>query len=227
MFILDLVAERDGSPPRVRGEALARLEDCVELGITPACAGRSASETPSGQRPEDHPRVCGEKSTEEDDQSAIRGSPPRVRGEAGGHSERRTLKRITPACAGRSRRMKQWTQDRKDNHRVCGEKDRRPLSVSCSMGSPPRVRGEVRVAVLVLAERRITPACAGRRRVVGRVCLAAWDHPRVCGEKRFAGISAVSSSGSPPRVRGEDDRGVLRLYAHRITPACAGRSGFG
>ncbi len=41
-----------GSPPRVRGKAVADVEQATVMRITPACAGKSEG---------DHPRVCGEK----------------------------------------------------------------------------------------------------------------------------------------------------------------------
>ena len=32
----------------------------------------------------------------------------------------------------------------------------------------------------------ITPACAGKSKILCNVIYLVWDHPRVCGEKRFA-----------------------------------------
>ena len=50
-----------GSPPRVRGEARRRCGTAAQLGITPACAGRSLSDQYWIRAKQDHPRVCGEK----------------------------------------------------------------------------------------------------------------------------------------------------------------------
>ena len=52
------------------------------------------------------------------------------------------------------------------------------------------------------------------------------DHPRVRGEKSRSATRSRTATGSPPRARGEggdisDNPGFIR-----ITPACAGRSGF-
>ena len=93
-------------------------------------------------------------------------------------------------------------------------------------GSPPRVRGEERHSRRPCPGCRITPACAGRSGLSIRRTIEGEDHPRVCGEKRFAGISAVSSRGSPPRVRGEETACRDAARALRITPACAGRRTF-
>ena len=50
-----------GSPPRVRGEGVARDEQRLEIGITPACAGRRLRLPDLSGFIQDHPRVCGEK----------------------------------------------------------------------------------------------------------------------------------------------------------------------
>ena len=52
---------REGSPPRVRGEAVDYVsnEECIR--ITPACAGRSKFLFQPCICSMDHPRVCGEK----------------------------------------------------------------------------------------------------------------------------------------------------------------------
>ena len=53
-----------GSPPRVRGKAVAQLFSEQFQRITPACAGKSAAASSSAMPRGDHPRVCGEESTE-------------------------------------------------------------------------------------------------------------------------------------------------------------------
>ena len=92
-------------------------------------------------------------------------------------------------------------------------------------GSPPRVRGEVLRFTCALSAMRITPACAGRRRWYIQSSNRAKDHPRVCGEKLWPRRSPAVVSGSPPRVRGEDDAKNFAINYQGITPACAGRRG--
>ena len=50
------------------------------------------------------------------------------------------------------------------------------------------------------------------------------DHPRVCGEKSYVGVSTLSPLGSPPRVRGKARLCRSIAVKVRITPACAGKS---
>ena len=214
----------EGSPPRVRGED-ASLGDVPRVQrITPACAGRS---NPTGavlRKSRDHPRVCGEKRMKASEHQTYLGSPPRVRGEGPNNNMTRAAFGITPACAGRSRGFARGLFISKDHPRVCGEKSIRARDGAIRRGSPPRVRGEVKLVLKLLLPLRITPACAGRRN--SRITLAQriGDHPRVCGEK-FLTISAKSHTrGSPPRVRGEDIEDSTVTMRKRITPACAGRS---
>ena len=52
-----------GSPPRVRGKGAEFERWKEELRITPACAGKSVGVMKFVHNGEDHPRVCGEKSS--------------------------------------------------------------------------------------------------------------------------------------------------------------------
>ena len=74
----------------------------VGAGITPACAGKSFSARQSGNVEQDHPRVCGEKVSNNVNVSVHRGSPPRVRGKVSSRPELHATFGITPACAGKS-----------------------------------------------------------------------------------------------------------------------------
>ena len=107
-----------------------------------------------------------------------------------------------------------------------GEKGLRVFRGGAAGGSPPRARGEALLSFPLLCPDRITPACAGRRmKPIARI-LFPEDHPRVRGEKSRSATRSRTATGSPPRARGEggdisDNPGFIR-----ITPACAGRSGF-
>ena len=85
------------------------------------------------------------------------------------------------------------------------------------------MRGEAFKVEFESPEDRITPACAGRSDsgVLGDAIEV--DHPRVCGEKCPTTGWSPSSSGSPPRVRGEAPVPLNFESGGRITPACAGR----
>ena len=91
-----------GSPPRVRGKA-GRLQTLRRWrGITPACAGKSATCPAFRTLRGDHPRVCGEKACGRASPRGVKGSPPRVRGKVATWVKARMREGITPACAGKS-----------------------------------------------------------------------------------------------------------------------------
>ena len=50
-----------GSPPHARGKEIAVPIPTVEVGITPACAGKRPSPMPPLAAKRDHPRMRGEK----------------------------------------------------------------------------------------------------------------------------------------------------------------------
>ena len=136
------------------------------LRITPACAGKSLSISFSVAFFRDHPRVCGEKSTQESFTEGSEGSPPRVRGKGPGFRVKGFPCGITPACAGKRPGFLRFAVRPQDHPRVCGEKHLHPATVTAALGSPPRVRGKARICRFSGARRRITPACAGKRAFV-------------------------------------------------------------
>ena len=131
-----------GSPPRVRGKVPYQKDKIKQRGITPACAGKRMCITTWDSQNRDHPRVCGEKVPCADGCGPLKGSPPRVRGKAGGSSGVCLIMGITPACAGKSSSAGSVWQSSRDHPRVCGEKFKCRVSVAIFSGSPPRVRGK-------------------------------------------------------------------------------------
>ena len=69
-----------GSPPRVRGKDHDDDRRKRNVRITPACAGKRCRSSNRFSANQDHPRVCGEKSSTLIITSGATGSPPRVRG---------------------------------------------------------------------------------------------------------------------------------------------------
>ena len=71
-----------GSPPHVRGKVYYNSVGKINLGITPACAGKRNYPYVYRLCRWDHPRMCGEKSVKISPPWNIMGSPPHVRGKA-------------------------------------------------------------------------------------------------------------------------------------------------
>ena len=147
-----------------------------------------------------------------------------MRGKGKNLSVYHTMRRITPARAG-----KRWTRSpvstsSRDHPRACGEKNIVRKASFDPQGSPPRVRGKVSSSVLVPVSMRITPARAGKSYHSRNVLVIVRDHPRACGEKTAVTINQLRQAGSPPRVRGKDCRSFYKPPFQRITPARAGKS---
>ena len=153
--------------PHVLGKDTRRQRDDSVRGITPACAGKRKACLHKAHCKKDHPRVCGEKYCYGAGYDREVGSPPRVRGKGRFQLQRFTRCRITPACAGKSKRIKPTGRSARDHPRVCGEKHIRDCHAPCVKGSPPRVRGKGKPALAVVCHDRITPACAGKSLYLG------------------------------------------------------------
>ena len=111
----------------------------------------------------------------------------------------------------------------RDHPRVCGEKSESNRTYDARVGSPPRMRGKVRMERSVKSGSGITPAYAGKSPAADAAAEYIRDHPRVCGEKGVKGLSVNSLPGSPPRMRGKDLRDLVKMPFVRITPAYAGK----
>ena len=192
------------SPPRMRGKVWLHQKPGRVPGITPAYAGKRASQLCAGLAPRDHPRVCGEKARTLIVQDEPQGSPPRMRGKV--HCPRSRL--------GRTR----------DHPRVCGEKMNQSSSHRWVTGSPPRMRGKVSGQKLWMVLCGITPAYAGKRSTATKYFQQIRDHPRVCGEKCSSKLFVKELSGSPPRMRGKVNAIFPPPGQPGITPAYAGKS---
>ena len=168
----------------MRGKVLGASKGCDGVGITPACAGKSASHGCGSRGWRDHPRVCGEKCYNGVVKIFSRGSPPRMRGKADEDFLRHCWQRITPAYAGKS------------NPLITNQ-------LRCH-GSPPRMRGKDPLESVFDQLSGITPAYAGKRRRTADGSISNGDHPRVCGEKATWSPPSTTQAGSPPRMRGKD-----------------------
>ena len=110
--------------------------------------------------------------------------------------------------------------------RMCGKdygsKSYRPRR----MGSPPHVRERQDNYGDSLAPSRITPACAGKTNFNIPQELIDRDHPRMCGKDLSFLKIQFSCRGSPPHVRERLYPDHSCILCGRITPACAGKTGF-
>ncbi len=71
---------------------------------------------------------------------------------------------------------------------------------------------------------RITPAYAGKSKVLPLSDHIQKDHPRLCGEKAWQSSKINGIKGSPPPMRGKAECPDRLPDPERITPAYAGKS---
>ena len=151
--------------------------------ITPAYAGKRILPGSLRACSGDHPRVCGEKFSRTSCITRRKGSPPRMRGKVKAWKNEGVKTRITPAYAGKSSTLLNFSTTEWDHPRVCGEKNRSNMENRNKLGSPPRMRGKVLLLQFCDFSCRITPAYAGKSFGRNFIKVSPWDHPRVCGEK--------------------------------------------
>ena len=165
---------KEGSPPRMRGKALAFRSYSLAVRITPAYAGKSNRGAAVRPYIQDHPRVCGEKL------SVL--------------TNLKACTWITPAYAGKSLCALPCVVCPGDHPRVCGEKSPLLMLRKKNWGSPPRMRGKVHIRPTPIRRIGITPAYAGKRLKRSRSTVSPVAivplFPSVCNKP-------VVSDGSP------------------------------
>ena len=169
--------------------------------------------------------MCGEHLLATGYQLPPLGSSPRVRGTHMLQCRDGRLRGIIPACAGNTSRPNAEPESWRDHPRVCGEHDTRGIRRLHNSGSSPRVRGTRCAPSKPVHLTGIIPACAGNTLPgAGRV-QPHRDHPRVCGEHPWRGLSRFLVLGSSPRVRGTLCAAMISSCITGIIPACAGNTG--
>ena len=111
-----------GSPPLARGKVVEFFAELFALGITPACAGKSAQGDSDDAGRWDHPRLRGEKGKTLRSATYGQGSPPLARGKAHVRACDRICSRITPACAWKRSCFRSAPPMSQDHPRLRGEK---------------------------------------------------------------------------------------------------------
>ena len=137
---------------------------------------------------------------------------------------RRAL-RFTPARAGTMSGRSVTVLRRAVHPRACGDNTTAPTCEVCSLGSPPRVRGQWCTRRNGNVRHRFTPARAGTISTQ-RSRQRRWSvHPRACGDNDERERGHGHQGGSPPRVRGQSQTTRCGKDHLRFTPARAGTIG--
>ena len=113
---------RVGSPPHTRGKVPGIVIHRHRGRITPAHAGKRCRSEPRRQALMDHPRTRGEKRHCRRKTRTANGSPPHTRGKVKVKKPSGVLPGITPAHAGKSRKISNLDCQNRDHPRTRGEK---------------------------------------------------------------------------------------------------------
>ena len=213
-----------GSSPRVRGKLQHRRRPPRNLGLIPACAGKTAGVAAGGPSHRAHPRVCGENAVKRGTLLPIRGSSPRVRGKPVRTRLYGPQRGLIPACAGKTPSHERKAPEPWAHPRVCGENIAPAPSKPSAKGSSPRVRGKLGEAFIPVLTKGLIPACAGKTLPARLRRGVAPAHPRVCGENSGEISGELSGTGSSPRVRGKPLMRSPRYVLTGLIPACAGKT---
>ena len=223
-MLLAIVLVLPGSSPRMRGTRGSATVRLLWSGIIPAYAGNTLFRIKETAITQDHPRVCGEHSTDPWGISEATGSSPRMRGTHHFRSGVSWQRGIIPAYAGNTEPTRRHRERAGDHPRVCGEHTLTQQGIDMDKGSSPRMRGTRLHRRYRHRAPGIIPAYAGnthRRRVR---LLEVRDHPRVCGEHRDAVALMDEGAGSSPRMRGTPPPAACRRSRPGIIPAYAGNT---
>ena len=148
------------------------------------------------------PRLCGEHDRGGVVAHELYRTTPHIRGTPARCCFLVCILRLNPALAGRTEAMKILHCSKRVHPRTCGEYSTTPRRDSARFGSPPPMRGILRVRLFVRLPLRLTPAHAGNTWLGVRLLLRNPAHPRPCGEYSSWLHHLVVRVGSPPHMRG-------------------------
>ena len=168
--------------------------------------------------------MCGENAFQLERCIRGRGSSPRVRGKRFARRLVRGLRRLIPACAGKTFPRGKQIRQTGAHPRVCGENPSWAAFVVVLGGSSPRVRGKRTDRSIREAEGGLIPACAGKTSLPRQVRHPVGAHPRVCGENFRRLLISLCRMGSSPRVRGKPVQWATPADVYGLIPACAGKT---
>ena len=130
--------------------------------------------------------------------------------------------RFIPACAGNARARFTKARSWPVHPRIRGERAVGARVVEPVAGLSPHARGTLRRQQRGSPGRRFIPAYAGNASDEEGADCCFPVHPRIRGERRFIGSTALLCGGSSPHTRGTNPAKPCRSGVWRFIPAYAG-----
>ena len=185
-----------GSSPRVWGQVKGRTKVFIYIGIIPTRVGTSSSSNLFKQGVRDHPHACGDKSCFFVPISIVWGQDLVTCEMLNGNG-------IIPTRVGTRFLGKRFVNYCKDHPHACGDKHWKKHTQEQTLGSSPRVWGQVINADKQFCFIRIIPTRVGTRYPIQESTAPKKDHPHACGDKFGNSKLFFTTTGSSPRVWGQ------------------------
>ena len=132
--------------------------------------------------------------------------------------------RIIPTRVGTSNLCRAHELIYQDHPHACGDKSRSRHGLLFSLGSSPRVWGQVVCFLDLCAQNGIIPTRVGTSHSDLKDDGTEQDHPHACGDKAYRKGKTLVGLGSSPRVWGQVSTGQLFLRPREIIPTRVGTS---
>ena len=150
------------------------------------------------------------------------GSSPRVWGQVALNACISPAPRIIPTRVG-TRQSERYAKRRRGDHpHACGDKQLLLSRTFPTLGSSPRVWGQVKARMLMSEKNGIIPTRVGTSYSSAFNCSHQQDHPHACGDKQKDSTVSEEEVGSSPRVWGQDALVPTRHHGERIIPTRVG-----
>ena len=153
-----------GSSPRVWGQVFIDRTTTWHARIIPTRVGTRHYPANLSKTAGDHPHACGDKSSLSFLAKEEQGSSPRVWGQALATSSSSYGRGIIPTRVGTSTHLRAKSLSAQDHPHACGDKQLATCFTTLTLGSSPRVWGQVRCAAAILRVERIIPTRVGTRK---------------------------------------------------------------
>ncbi len=214
-----------GPSPRGRGNPGCARRRWPGRGTIPAWAGEPPQPGTSAGRIRDHPRVGGGTPSGPKQSPHLAGPSPRGRGNRRKRPRCSLHTGTIPAWAGEPEAWGRISEQMRDHPRVGGGTMTTVAFCEVDPGPSPRGRGNLFLAIRLVAAPGTIPAWAGEPSPLNAAPWPTWDHPRVGG-------GTLTGAGCRQRGRGPSPRGRGNLAAdggatgwQGTIPAWAGEPG--
>ncbi len=153
---------KSGSSPHARGKPTDPAVRYATRGLIPACAGKTVGRIAFPTVQQAHPRMRGENIFGNGTIFDAKGSSPHARGKPRAERAKEIVKRLIPACAGKTPPHQPARNSLWAHPRMRGENTDRLDILDTQTGSSPHARGKPLCSLFLVAVLRLIPACAGK-----------------------------------------------------------------